>query len=107
MPPQITDEYAAAWIEARGRLQTDAGSNGDNRRPSIRVISLDPIVTEALAEHFDTGELGSFNPKHSPHMTLYTWQVRNVLAYDVLRRTVPYMITDLRDHAEYVLERAS
>jgi len=100
-----TDEYAAAWIEARGRLQTNAGSTEAHYRPTIRVVSVDPGVPEALKEHFGSGELNYFVPRSAPHMTLYTWQVRGTPAVKALRRTAPHMITDLREDAERALER--
>ena len=102
MTHEITDEYAAGWIEARGRLQINAGSSS---RPTIRVISVYPEIPDMLLEHFGGGDLDYFHPKSAPHMTLYVWQARGVLALDVLQRTAPHMVTELREEAERVLER--
>ena len=104
MVKKITDQYAAAWIEARGQVQTNVGGVGRSR-PQVRVTALDPAVPGALAEYFGLGKTETFNPRTAPHLTLYVWQVRGKAAANVLERTVPYMVSDIRRDVEYILER--
>src|SRR5215207_7001059 len=100
---QISDAYAAAWIEARGSIEDKGGSPQYN--PMVTVVSVGRDVTRALREQFGGGKLDYFSPRSSPHMTLYTWKIRGTPAVDALRRTIPHMITDLRDDAEDAVER--
>jgi len=104
MTTEISDQYAAAWIEARGRIQVNAGYS-PQYSPMVRVVSIDATLTSALQEHFGAGECDYFNPIRSPHMTLFTWQVRGTPAVEALRRTIPFMVTDLRGDAERAVER--
>jgi len=104
MTTQITDDYAAAWIEARGRIQVNSG-NSPRFSPMVRVIAIDPALPNALREHFGGGDLDYFSPLRSPHMTLYTWEIRGAPAVEALRRTIPHMVTDLREDAERAVER--
>ena len=60
---------------------------------------------DALAEYFGLGKTDTFNPRTAPHLTLYVWQVRGKAAAEVLERTVPYMVSDIRRDVEYILER--
>jgi hypothetical protein len=62
MIKEITDQYAAAWIEARGQVQTNVGCVG-RRRPQVRVTAVDPAVPEALCEFYDAGKLDTFTPR--------------------------------------------
>jgi hypothetical protein len=103
--PEISDQYAAGWIEARGRLQTNVGGRERVYRPQIRVTSTTLVVTEALQEHFGLGKTETFTPRKAPNLTLYAWEVRGPAAIETLERTVPYMISDIREHVEYILER--
>jgi hypothetical protein len=100
----ISDEYAAAWIEARGQVQTNVGGVGRSR-PQVRVTALDPAVPDALAEYFGLSKIDTFTPRTAPHLTLYVWQVRGKAAAKVLERFVPYMVSDIRRDVEYILER--
>jgi hypothetical protein len=104
MTNEITDQYAAAWIEARGQVQTNVGGVGRSR-PQVRVTALDPAVPDALAEYFGLGKTDTFNPRTAPRLTLYVWQVRGKAAAYVLERTVPYMVSEMRRDCEYILER--
>src|SRR5829696_8625131 len=100
----ISDEYAAASIEARGQVQTNIGGVGRSR-PQMRVTALDPAVPDALAEYFGLGKKDTFHPRTAPHLTLYGWQVRGKAAAEVLERAAPYMVSDIRRDVEYILER--
>lgn len=91
MVKEITDQYAAAWIEARGQVQTNVGGVGRSR-PQMRVTALDPAVPDALAEYFGLGKIDTFTPRTAPHLTLYVWQVRGKAAAEVLERAAPYMV---------------
>ena len=102
----ISDEYAAASIEARGQVQTNVGGVGRSR-PQVRVTALDPTVPNALAEYFGLGKTDTFNPRTAPHLTLYVWQVRGKAAAEVLERTAPYMVSEMRRDCEYILERSA
>jgi hypothetical protein len=62
MIKEITDQYAAAWIEARGQVQTNVGGVGRSR-PQVRVTAVDPAVPEALCEFYDAGKLDTFTPR--------------------------------------------
>src|SRR5829696_7267559 len=104
MTHAISDEYAAAWIEARGQVQTNVGGVG-RQRPQVRVTAVDPAVPEARCEFYGVGKLDTFTPRTAPHLTLYVWQVRGKAAAEVLERTVPYMVSDIRRDVEYILER--
>jgi hypothetical protein len=106
MTNEITDQYAAAWIEARGQVQTNVGGVGRSR-PQVRVTAVDPAVPDALAEYFGLGKTDTFNPRTAPHLTLYAWQVRGKAAAKVLERTVPYMVSEMRRECEYILERSA
>ena len=75
----ISDEYAAASIEARGQVQTNMGGVGRSRA-QMRVTALDPAVPDALAEYFGLGKIDTFNPRTAPDLTLYVWQVRGKAA---------------------------
>ena len=77
MTNEITDQYAAAWIEARGQVQTNVGGVGRSR-PQVRVAALDPAVPDALAKYFGLGKTDTFNPRTAPHLTLYVWQAVRV-----------------------------
>jgi hypothetical protein len=66
---EIDDRYAAAWIEARGQVQTNVGGVARSR-PQLRVTALDPAVPGALAEYFGLGKTDTFNPRTAPHLTL-------------------------------------
>ena len=101
----ISDEYAAASIEARGQVQTNMGGVGRSRA-QMRVTALDPAVPDALAEYFGLGKIDTFTPRTAPHLTLYVWQVRGKAAAGVLERAAPYMVSNLRRDVEYILERA-
>ena len=100
----ISDEYAAASIEARGQVQTNVGGVGRSRA-QVRETAIDPTVPDALAEYFGLGKKDTFTPRTAPHLTLYVWQVRGKAAAEVLERTVPYMVSDIRRDVEYILER--
>jgi hypothetical protein len=100
----ISDEYAAASIEARGQVQTNVGGVGRSRA-QVRVTAIDSTVPDALAEYFGLGKIDTFNPRTAPHLTLYGWQVRGKAAAEVLERTAPYMVSDIRRDVEYILER--
>ena len=63
----ISDEYAAAWIEARGQVQQNAGGVG-RVRPQVRVSAVDPAVPEALHEFYGVGKLDTFNPRTNPRL---------------------------------------
>src|SRR5215216_7020312 len=104
MTNEISDQYAAAWIEARGQVQTNVGGVGRSR-PQVRVTALDPAVPDALAEYSGLGKKDTFNPRTAPHLTLYVWQVRGKAAAEVLERAAPYMVSDIRRDVEYILER--
>jgi hypothetical protein len=104
MTHEINDQYAAAWIEARGQVQTNDGGVGQ-QRPQVRVTAIDPAVPEALCEFYGLGKLDTFNPRTNPRLTLHVWQVRGRGALDVLERTVLYMVSDIRRDVEYILER--
>ena len=69
MPEKITDQYAAAWIESRGQVQTNVGGVGRSR-PQVRVTAVDPAVPEALCEFYGVGKLDTFTPRTAPHLTL-------------------------------------
>jgi hypothetical protein len=99
----ISDEYAAAWIEAPRQVQQKAGGVG-RARPQVRVTAVDPADPEALREYFGCGKLDTFTPRTAPHLTLYVWQVRGKAAAEVLERTVPYMMSDIRRDVEYILK---
>jgi hypothetical protein len=101
----ITDQYAAAWIESRGQVQHNTGGAG-RMRPQVRVTALDPAVPAALLEFYGAGKLDTFNPRTNPRLTLHVWQVRGGGALEVLERTVPYMVSDIRHDCEYLLKRA-
>src|SRR5215211_2397369 len=75
MTHEINDQYAAAWIEARGQVQTNDGGVGQ-QRPQVRVTAIDPAVPEALCEFYGLGKLDTFNPRTNPRLTLHVWQVR-------------------------------
>jgi hypothetical protein len=51
MTHAISDEYAAAWIETRGQVQTNVGGVGRSR-PQVRITAVDPAVPEALCEFY-------------------------------------------------------
>ena len=51
------------------------------------------------------GKLDTFTPRTAPHLTLHVWQLRGKAAGEVLERTVPYMVSDIRRDVEYILER--
>jgi hypothetical protein len=62
MTNEITNQYAAAWIEARGQVQTNVGGVGRSR-PQVRVTAVDPAVPEALCEFYGVGKLDTFTPE--------------------------------------------
>jgi hypothetical protein len=51
------------------------------------------------------GQARHVHASNGPHLTLYVWQVRGKAAAEVLERTVPYMMSDIRRDVEYILER--
>ena len=103
---EINNQYAAAWIEARGQVQTNVGGVG-RQRPQVRVTAVDPAVPEARCEFYGVGKLDTFTPRTAPHLTLYVWQVRGKAAAEVLERTVPYMVSEMRRDCQYILERSA
>jgi hypothetical protein len=68
MTHAISDEYAAAWIETRGQVQTNVGGVGRSR-PQVRITAVDPAVPEALCEFYGVGKLDTFTPRTAPHLT--------------------------------------
>jgi hypothetical protein len=80
----ISDEYAAAWIEAPGQVQQKAGGVG-RARPQVRVTAVDPADPEALREYLGCGKLDTFTPRKTPHLTLHVWQVRGQAAPEAWR----------------------
>jgi hypothetical protein len=68
MTHAISDEYAAAWIETRGQVQTNVGGVGRSR-PQVRITAVDPAVPEALCEFYGVGKLDTFTPRTAPDLT--------------------------------------
>jgi hypothetical protein len=105
MAAQITDEYAAGIIEARGKLYTNTGGTQRRYRPKIDVYLLDHRVAQVLLHHFACGKVAVGSPSHAPNSRVYVWTVKGAGAVGVLERTAPYMVGDVGQHAEFILER--
>jgi hypothetical protein len=105
MTKEMSDQYAAGIIEARGRLQTNQGGTRRPYRPMVTVHIADYRIVQALREHFDCGALDSFRPVSNPHLQIHVWSVKGAGAVGVLERIVPYMIGEVGEHVEYILER--
>jgi hypothetical protein len=106
MTTQNTDEYAAACIEMRGRLQTNQGGSQRPYRPMVTVHCSDRRIAQALCAHFDLGNIDSFHPVSNPRMAVFVWSIKGAGCVEVLKRTAPHMLGDIGDHTEYILERA-
>ena len=71
----------------------------------VTVHIADYRIVQALREHFVCGTLDSFRPVSNPHLRIFVWSVKGAGAVEVLKRTNPYMIGEVREHAEYILQR--
>jgi hypothetical protein len=105
MAQKMTDSYAAAMLEARGRLQTNNGGTRRDYRPLVSITFADPDIARAFREHMGAGTIETFNPHSNPTMELHAWRCRGVQAVGVLERLTPHMLGVLREHAEYIIER--
>ncbi len=101
--PEITDQYAAAAIDLRGRLQTNVGGTQRNYRPGLSVTSVEREIVEALRDHFDLGAVTSFFSTKLPDLEIFAWNVRGPAAIKVLERVTPHMVGSLKEHAQFIL----
>jgi hypothetical protein len=86
---QMTDEYAAACSETRGRLQTKQGGSRRPYRPMVTVHCSDRRIAQALCAHFDLGNIDSFHPVSNPRMAVFVWSIKGAGCVEVLKRTAP------------------
>jgi hypothetical protein len=86
---QMTDEYAAACSETRGRLQTKQGGSRRPYRPMVTVHCSDRRIAQALCAHFDLGNIVSFHPVSNPRMAVFVWSIKGAGCVEVLKRTAP------------------
>jgi hypothetical protein len=102
--PELTDQYAAAAVELRGRLRTNVGGSQRDYRPGLSVTSVDKDLIEQLCDYFGLGTVDSFCPVRNPSVEVYAWNTRGPATIEGLERVTPHMIGSLREHAEYSLE---
>ena len=102
----ITDQYAAACIETRGRMRKDSRGRHTPPRTEVSVLVGDKQLAEALREHFDAGQIEPFRPRSNPQLELWFWTVKGAAANRALERTAPYMVGYLRESAEALIRKA-
>jgi hypothetical protein len=102
--PEMTDQCAAAWVEARGRLCPSDGASRRGFRPTLSVTSVDKEIIERLRDHFGLGKVDSFRPVGNPSLELHSWSMRGPAVIEVLERVTPHMLGGLREDAEYILK---
>src|SRR5829696_6297077 len=93
---EISDQYAAGLIEARGRMRKDSRGRHTPPRTEVSVLVGDKQMPEALQEHFEAGAVDPYRPRNNPQRELWFWMVRGA-ATRRLERTVPYMVGYLRE----------
>jgi hypothetical protein len=100
----ISDEYAAALIEAHGMLRTNTGGRQRPYRPNVTISTPDPHVAQAL-RGWGGGKLDIYSPKYDPDKVMYSWTCRGQAAVRVLQAITPYLVGDKASHAKHILQR--
>jgi hypothetical protein len=103
---EISDQYAAGLIEARGRMRKDSRGRHTPPRTEVSVLLADKQTAEALQEHFEAGDVTPYLPRSNPQLELWFWTVRGAAARRTLERTAPYMVGYLRESAEALIRKA-